>query len=257
MLEQALSGFGGGIGTVVAALAIVFVSSLLRGFAGFGFALTAVPLLSFVMPPSAAVPLASCLQLLAGALDLPRARQECHWASLRWLLLGALAGSPLGVAVLAVASERVANLAIAVICAVGCVALANGFTFRVTPRAPAVAAVGLGSGILSGLAAVPGPPVVAFYLALPLAPAQIRSSLLVFFLGVSVVSSIGLAATGLLTASFVLPALIGTPLMMLGTALGRLLFERFQGRFHRPVAIGLLGLIAVAALARAVRDFLI
>jgi uncharacterized membrane protein YfcA len=258
MIEQALlAGFGGGIATLIAALATVFLSAALRGFAGFGFALTAVPMLSFIMPPSQAVPLASCLQLFAGMLDLPKARLECDWASLRWLLPGAVIGSPLGVAALAIASDREANLAIAVICAVGTAALAQGYTFRVSPRPAMTAGVGLVSGMLSGLAAVPGPPIVAFYLAMPLSPAAIRASLLVFFLGASVVTTIGLAVTGLLTPAFVLPALIGTPLLLAGTAFGRLLFTRFEGRAHRPVSIGLLGLIALAAVLRAVKDYLI
>lgn len=256
MLAQMLSGFGGRIDIFLATMLTIFLSAALRGFAGFGFAVIALPLMSFLLPAADTVPLVSCLGLLVGLFDLPRARKNCHWPSLRWLLAGAVVGAPLGTMALAVASPRSANLAVALICAAGSLALAKGFTFRVEPRPAASGFVGLVAGVIGGLAAVPGPPVVAFYLALPLKPEQIRDSIVVFIFCTSIVTIIGLVTAGLLTARFIIPSLLGAPLIILGTLAGRHIFKRFHGRLHRAISIGLLGFIALAGLVRAAADFI-
>ena len=101
--------------TLIAIAAAIFAAALIRGFTGFGFALAAVPLLGFTLPPSQCVPLAVALQFCASLSDLPRARRTCHWPSLGWLVAGTVVGSPLGVAALAAASPDVARLGIALV----------------------------------------------------------------------------------------------------------------------------------------------
>ena len=58
-------------------MALVFLSGLLRGFTGFGFGLTAVPLLSLVMPPARAVPLVLMLQAMVSLAGLRDALRDC------------------------------------------------------------------------------------------------------------------------------------------------------------------------------------
>lgn len=243
-------------GLLAAIAAAVFAAALIRGFTGFGFALAAVPLLGFSLPPNQCVPLAVALQFCASLSDLPRARRTCHWPSLGWLVAGTVIGSPLGVAALAAATPDVARLAIALVCGGGTVALVRGFHFPTFPRGGATLAVGLAAGLCNGLAAMPGPPVVAYYLATPLSPQQGRASLLVFFLATSIASAVSLATAGLLGASLAVPLVIGIPLIVVGSRLGEAMLHHRAGHGHRALSILLLCTVAVTSVVQAASDLL-
>lgn len=244
------------LGSLVAIAAAIFAAALIRGFTGFGFALAAVPLLGFSLPPSQCVPLAVALQFCVSVSDLPRARRTCHWPSLGWLVAGTVVGSPLGVVALAAASPDVARLGIALICGCGTVALLRGFRFAELPRRGATLAVGLAAGLCNGLAAMPGPPVVAYYLATPLSPQQGRASLLMFFLATSIASVVSLATAGLFGAFLAIPVAIGIPLVLAGSRLGEAILRRGAGRGHRGLSILLLCAVAVTSVAQAVSHLL-
>jgi uncharacterized protein len=242
--------------SLIAIAAAIFAAALIRGFTGFGFALAAVPLLGFTLPPSQCVPLAVALQFCASLSDLPRARRTCHWPSLGWLVAGTVVGSPLGVAALAAASPDVARLCIALVCGCGTIALLRGFRFAGLPRGGATLAVGLAAGLCNGLSAMPGPPVVAYYLATPLSPQQGRASLLVFFLATSIASAVSLATAGLFGASLAIPVMVGIPLIVAGSWLGEALLRLGAGRGHRALSIVLLCTVAVTSVVQAVSDLL-
>lgn len=239
---------------LAAAAGAILAAAVLRGFTGFGFALAAVPLLGLSIPPSRAVPLAVGLQLCGGLIDLRGARRLCHWPTLRWLIAGAVLGSPLGTLALASASPTVARLAIGAICAGGTALLALGARFRGLPGGPATVAVGLASGLFNGLAAMPGPPVVAYYLASPLSPERARASLLVFFLAASATGALSLSVAGLLGPGLLAPTALGVPLMFGGSWIGQRLFRRAAGRGHRAVSIALLAGVAAVSCLKALAD---
>ncbi|SHJ47253.1 hypothetical protein SAMN02745194_02660 [Roseomonas rosea] len=242
----------GALGPVVA---IVAFSALFRGFTGFGFAIIAVPLLSLALPPLLAVALAAGLQLLGGLMDLPQASRACHWPSVRWLLAGALLASPLGTLLLAWLPADAARLALAAACGAAVLALASGFRFHRMPGRGATMGAGVLSGLFNGLAAMPGPPALAYYLALPLTPAQVRASLMVFFAFSAMASTASLVAIGAFAWREVALVLAGLPLMLGGSRLGALLFRRAGGA-HRNVSLATLALVALVTAARGISGLL-
>src|SRR3546814_3043334 len=54
------------------------------------------------------------------------------------------------------------------------------------PGRAAIAGTGLASGVLTGFAAMPGPPVVPFYLRRHLAPKVARASMMLIFFGTAI-----------------------------------------------------------------------
>ncbi|MBP0443911.1 TSUP family transporter [Roseomonas sp. SSH11] len=237
------------IGAMGPAIAIIGLSAVFRGFTGFGFAIIAVPLLSLALPPLLAVALAAGLQLLGGLMDLPQASRSCHWPSVRWLLAGALLASPLGTLLLAWLPADWARLALAAACGAAVLALASGFGFRHIPGRAATAGAGVLSGLFNGLAAMPGPPALAYYLALPLAPAQVRASLIAFFAFSAMASTASLTVIGAIGWRELLLVLAGLPLMIGGSRLGAALFRRAGGA-HRGISLATLALVALLTAAR-------
>ena len=235
---------GAPIAAYVPLVAIIALAAILRGFTGFGFALAAVPLMGFVIMPAEAVVICIGLQFLGGLADSVRMRRSSHWPSLRWLVVGAVIGSPLGTLGLIMIAPPKAQLLIAAIClsAVLLLAFGRGMTLSIRPLGATV--VGLLAGLFNGIAAMPGPPVVAYYLASPLNSTVTRASLVTFFTATAAVGLVSVLVAGLLTARESLMIAIGLPVMLAGTFVGEALFER-RGGHHRTASLVILATIAV------------
>ncbi|MET0707530.1 MAG: sulfite exporter TauE/SafE family protein [Tardiphaga sp.] len=241
---------------IALSIAAVFVSAILRGFTGFGFALAAVPLLGLFMPPTQAVPVAIGLQLLGSLMDFRNASKSCEWTSVRWLMAGAAIGSPLGALVLSHVPAPVARLVISSITLLAVLALGKGFALAAMPGRTITAIAGFFAGVFNGLAAMPGPPVVAYYMSVPLPRATVRSSLMVFFLMTSIAAMTSGLALGLITLQTFCLSLLGLPVMWIGTRLGHIAFTRSSDRTHRRVSIVSLGLIALVSAAKGISELL-
>lgn len=232
---------------IAAASACILLAATLRGLTGFGFAIAAVPLLSLFMAPLRAVPMVICLQGAAGLFDLRPALRECDRPSLKWLIVGTLLATPLGIFALRAIPDPVARLAIAFISVLAIMAVASGRSLPATPRPPATMAVGMLAGLCNGLAAMPGPPVVAFYMALPVSRTRVRASCLVFFVVTAAIGAFSAAWLGLIDRDTLVAAAFALPLMFVGTRLGHRLFRVGSERLHRLATYGCLAGAAFAA----------
>lgn len=237
---------------ILLSIAAIFVAAVLQGFTGFGFSLAAVPLLGLVMSPAQAVPVAIVLLLLSTAIDFPNNAKTCHWPSLRWLMVGAALGSPIGTLALTLIPTPVARFVISAIVCLAAIVLGNGFKLEDVPARAGTSMAGFFSGIFNGIAAMPGPPAVAYYMSVPLTRDTARASLLVFFLMTSLAATATSTAVGLITPNSLSLSLIGLPVMWIGTRIGRLAFTRGSETLHRQVSIASL---AAVALASAVKGF--
>ncbi|KIZ35365.1 MULTISPECIES: sulfite exporter TauE/SafE family protein [Rhodopseudomonas] len=232
---------------ILGAMAAVMMAALLRGFTGFGFGLAAVPLMGLLMAPAKAVPVAVLLQLLSGANDLRRNRHDCHWPSLRWLIVGAVIGSPLGVLMLSVTPAPVARIVIAALITGAVLMLGRGFAVATVPSPLVTTGVGLIAGLFNGMAGIPGPPAVVYYMSGPFRAVVARASMLVLFFATAIAAFVSETAVGLVGAQVLWLAAIGLPVMLLGTMIGEFGFRRGSDRLHRQVSITCLGLIALGS----------
>jgi len=219
--------------------------------------MAAVPLLALVIAPARAVPFVILLQLLGGLWDWREARRHAHWASLPWLIAGMLIGTPLGTFGLAVMSADWARLGIAGAVVLAVVLLARGLDLKAMPAWPALAAAGLLAGVLNGLAAMPGPPVIVLYLAGALAVEAGRASLLIFFSASNLAGAASAGAAGLLTLKTLVIAVVALPLLLVTQWLGRRVFLRASARRYRQVAIIFLAVLAFITAMRALASLLI
>jgi uncharacterized protein len=241
---------------VLAAAMSILAAALVRGFTGFGFALTAVPLLGLFMTPLQAVPVAVTLQLLIGLSDFRRASRDSHWPSLRWLIIGGVAGSPVGALVLSVVSAPVARVLIAAITIGAVVVLNAGFRLATVPSRGITALVGLVAGLFNGLAAMPGPPVIVYYTSGPFSRVAARASMMVFFLVSSIAALVSVAMLGLLDLRTVVLTVLGVPIMLVGTWLGDIGFHRGSDTLHRRVSIASLAIVALGSVIKGLSDLL-
>lgn len=231
------------------AVTMLFAAGLVRGFSGFGFAIAAVPLLSLLAPPADIVPLVVLLQLCISLQGLRPAWAAADFASLRWLAPGAALATPLGLWALAWLPEAPVRLLIAALVGATVAVLAGGWRLPRTPHGAAVGLVGVLSGLCNGLAAMPGPPVIAYYLAVPLPAAAGRGAMIVLFLMTSVAAFVPLLLAGHLPDAVLVVA--GLPAVWAGSTLGEYLYRRAPEAGYRRAALWILGAAGVAAAARA------
>jgi len=236
--------------TIAEICGVVGIAAVLRGLTGFGFALAAVPLLSLVIPPAQAVVIAVLLQCLVGVRDLISLRGQFDRGELGRMGLGALIGTPPGILLLGWLDPDVMRLVIAAIICLAIPMLALPPKPRGAGALRLAFPAGLAGGFFGGLAAMPGPPAITYFLYTGAAAARMRASLMIFVAITAAIALPGLAVTGLLHGSDLVAALCAFPVMLGGTWLGGRLFALTSERRYRLVSLSVLLATALSAGAR-------
>lgn len=203
----------------------VLGGAVIKGLTGFGFALIAVPAMALFLPPAEAVAIAILVQAGAGFWDFATLRGTSDGPILSRLVGGVLIGTPLGLFLMRSLDPNILRITIAVLTLLSVAMVLSGARIRseANPLRPALGTGAL-SGLLNGLAAMPGPPVALYFLSTSLSPARARATMTLFFALSAVIALPGLALAGLLTPRVLTLALISMPLMLLGTWLGGRIF---------------------------------
>ena len=231
---------------VLAALGAAFV----RGLAGFGMAILLVPVLGLAIPPREAVVVANWLGLLIGLVGLKKILHASEKTAFQISVVAVLA-TPLGVWLLAIADPALARLLIALI-AFGSflLVLLPKKPAHYSPSLPETGGTGVLSGILTGFAGMPGPPVVPYYLRREIPPQLARASMMTIFLATSLAGVISASVLGVATVREPALAAVLFPAVLLGNWLGTLAFGKISDTAWRSFTGAVLGLSAIAALLK-------
>jgi uncharacterized membrane protein YfcA len=218
-----------------------------RGFSGFGFSLAAVPVLSLVLAPNEAVPAVLPMEVLLGLATIPSQRRHVSWATLKWLLMGTLVGTPVGLAMLSSAPAPVMRAA------VGAVALLGVVILWCRPQIPGLlgprwlSISGFVSGCLNGGTAMSGPPVIIALLGSTLSAQVARATLMAFIAASALLAALAAEVNGLYGGRSAFSAMIMLPVALLGGWAGTQAFRRTSIQLYRPASLAIL--IAITAVA--------
>ena len=146
--------FGLNLFSLIFTFISVFVAGIIRGYSGFGFAMVAVTSISLVLPPVQVVPLVLILEILASIRLIPQVWRDIDWHSLRWLLVGSLFATPIGVYLLANVPESAMRISISLLVLIAAILLLFGWSWRRMPGRPLILSTGVACGILNGAAAI-------------------------------------------------------------------------------------------------------
>ncbi|MBR2174213.1 sulfite exporter TauE/SafE family protein [Sphingopyxis sp.] len=237
--------------TLVGAAAMTFAAAYVRGLTGFGMAIILVPLLGLIIAPGEAVVLGILLQLLIGPVGIGIIMADADRATAVPIALLAMATTPVGMVALDATTPDIARLLITLV-AVG------AFVAVLLPKQPvghrpgrgAIAGTGVASGILTGFAAMPGPPVVPFYLRRHLEPKVARASMLLIFFGTAIAGTLAALWVGIATWRLFLLAVILFVPMWLGNRVGARHFGRVPPHVWQAMVAIVLGIAAVSAVVR-------
>jgi uncharacterized protein len=236
--------------TLLIAVFGVFAAALLRGFTGFGFGLAAVPLLSLALPPAKVVPFVVVLQVIVGVAGLRQAWRLCDWRAVGGLSPGLFVGIPIGLLVLTAFRANPVRLAIGCVIMGSVVLIWRGFRLPPNPSRAITLSIGLAAGVMSGLASMGGPPIVAYLLALSHQAAVVRASSIVYFMISATLSLVFMSFSGLIDREILYWAIASVPVLMAGTYVGNWGFRRSRPHHHRITALVILSVLAVLLIAR-------
>jgi len=250
-LQAMFAGLTDHLDHLLIALAAGFLGAFIRGYSGFGFALTAVPVLTLALPPAQAVPAVLPLELLLGLGTIPGQRDHVAWPTMGWLVLGTAIGTPIGIAVLASMPAAVMRLVVG-----GVVLLSAALLWR-RPGMPdmlepaPLCAAGFTSGLLNGGTAMSGPPVILALLGSGLEPRMARATLMVFVALSAMWAASGAAFGGLYTHRTLSAMLIMLPAVAVGGFAGAALFRFMPHPRYRAASLGILAAITAIAIGTA------
>lgn len=238
------------------AVACIFGAAVVRGYSGFGFSLLAITSLSLLLPPTQIVPSIFIMEVAASLHLLPGVWRDIHWRALRWLTVGCLAGTPLGVYALAHLPAAPMTLGLAVFVMTAAILLARGYALESLPGPAATFATGAASGLFNGGFGIGGPPVILFFFSSPAGAAAGRASMIAFFLITDVVGLAWQGWNGLLAWTTLWRALIFLPALIAGIWLGNRGFKNAEPAAFRRWVLRLLMVLAVLTGGRALMQML-
>jgi uncharacterized protein len=237
--------------TTLLIAAMTFLAAFVRGLTGFGMAIILVPLFGMAMVPERAVVLAILLQLLIAPAGIQAILASADRRSA--LMIGGIAmlATPVGLFALGQTPPPLARVLIAGIAIAAFLAVI--WPPRSAPAKPgtrAAVVTGVASGPLTGFAAMPGPPVIPFYLRQAIAPAVARASMMLVFAATSIAGAGAAAAMSRIGWHEVILAFILFIPMWLGNHLGGMAFGRVSPPLWRSGVALLLGIAAASAVIR-------
>lgn len=228
---------------------VLFTAGLVRGLTGFGLALVAVPFLSIIISPKVVVPVV-VLQTVATNVPLVyRARADVQPRRIWPLVAGAIAGLPLGSALLVWASPDTLRLLIGTVVSLFALALMAGLRYKVRRERLAFLPVGFASGVLNGSSSLSGPPVILFFANQGVPPRIFRANILAFFFVSNLVAVGVFTLRGLFTSEVLITAASLFLPLAIGTAVGDVLAHRVRASAFRAITLVVVlgaGLTAVA-----------
>lgn len=237
--------------TFLVAAAVVAGAYVIFGISAFGAALFTVPVLTHFLPLDFVLPMCALIDMTAALALGARFSREADWSELKWMVPLSFAGAVTGVTLLVVLPQHATIAGIgAFLVAYAVYALRRGEALRTVSRAwaPVAGFTGGAIGTLFGI----GAPAYVVYLSHrlrdKLAFRATLSNMVIFSVSIRVLV---FTASGLMLADRVAGFALLAPFALAGVWLG----NRIQGRTSRAgllrVVAGLLLLIGLSLLARA------
>ena len=229
-------------------LAVVFIAGIARGLSGFGSGMIVAPVAGAVFSPTAALVIMVIIDSLPTVPVTIPAMRIARWNEVLPVFFGLFLLFPIGIYILIHGDITTLRWIIALAIFASVAVLMTGYRYR-GPRTIATS-VGVGgvAGVLSGIASIPGPPVIAYWIASDYPAAIVRANLLTFFLIGEVVSVGNIWAAGLFERDIVVVGLLCVPFYFAGLLIGSRFFGLASERTYRLVTFGLILLSAFLAL---------
>jgi len=204
-------------------IVIVIISSLIKGLTGFGFALISLPLLLFWYSPKEIIPVLMICNFIASLLIVVQKKEQKLIHKQTYILIGSGGLFTLaGVLVLKSANENLlVHISGVFFIALAILGLKDTNRNRTALPNIAYPLAGALIGFLTGVISVSGPPLALFLNRAKVSNREFREVFAWFSVVTAAIAIVGYYHTGMLTPNAIKTALIFTPILLLGTIVGK------------------------------------
>jgi uncharacterized membrane protein YfcA len=236
---------------LLVALLAALLAGVVTGTTGFGLALISTPILLFVYEPRTVIFLTAVFSVFINTAVVLDSWREAHRRLALGLLLPACVGIVAGTEVLRTVNSTYIRLAVGAVVVFSALLLVRDVRLpgADTRWGPVVA--GAASGALSTSTGLAGPPIVLLLASRDLPKYQFRGTSAFYFLFMSVVTLIILAARGLVNTGDLPLAAALIPAAMVGKAIGTTFLKRVSENSFRMLSLGLVILTGALGVATA------
>ncbi|RDC61267.1 hypothetical protein HME9302_02488 [Alteripontixanthobacter maritimus] len=231
---------------IAVALTATFAAAFVRGLAGFGMAILMVPVLALALTPVEAVLVTNFVALFLGLSEMRWILKQAERSAWTLGALVLLSTAP-GLILLAATPAALARLLIALVALSAFAAVLLPQRGAAVPGRLTTGLTGVATGLLTGFAGMPGPPVVPYYVGRDIPRHTAKASmLLIFTIAAFAGLGSGLAISALEWRLLGL-ALLLFPVVIIGNWLGAKAFGKVSDTVWRSFT----GLVLFAAAAAA------
>jgi uncharacterized membrane protein YfcA len=217
---------------------VVSVAYFVRGIAGFGSGLIAVPLLALMLPLTLVVPLVVLLDYVASASQGIANRQDIRWREILPVLPFSAAGVLIALFVLSRAETHWLLQALGIFVIAFALYTLSGFTPRQGSARGWGVLAGTSGGLIGTLFGTGGPFYVMYFKARGLDKNSFRATFAAVFLIDGAGRLLGYAGSGLYTWDFLGVVALALPLMAIALYLGGQVHTQLsQQTFQRAISV--------------------
>jgi uncharacterized protein len=239
------------VGTLICALIAAAAAGFSRGFAAFGTAMIYVPLVTLAYDAQTAVVTLFLIDLLPSLPLVWKAIPQCDRRTIFWMAIGAIALSPLGVMVLLVVDQSLAQLIVGLFLLLATSYMLFSKAFRLGAGPARSVGAGAVSGFAGGVCGIFGPPAMIYLLGRNMDARTTRADAIVFLTGESLILGATYIGYGMVTAPRLHLSLLLVPIYAICIWLGAKGFSHTSEASYRRIVLWLLLVVSALITAKA------
>ena len=233
---------------------IVLLAAFVRTVSGFGYALLATPLLTFIFEAKSVVVMNVILGIFTSVLLSLQKRRHIDIRRVAFMGLGSIFGIPIGTYLLLILEPSIIKLAIAVLVIPFSVLLLLGHSYQFKRDNLVCGVAGLISGILGASTSLGGPPVVLLLLNQGLVTERFVGTLAAYFLFIGIASIGAFSSLGMVTTDLLIRVAVLLPALFVGTYLGSKILPRINADLFRRIVSSLVSITAIVIIVSVIMD---
>lgn len=229
-------------------IAVVFITGIVRGFAGFGSGMIIGPTTASFFGPQMALIMITVMDAIPTLTLVWSARKDVNRKELVPVVIGYAALAPLGIWVLVSGDATALRWFISISILIAVSILWSGWKYQGRRTNPVSFAFGGLAGFMGAAAALPGPAVLVYWLASAAKAVTVRANMIYFLFLTDLIVIAGYLFADLYTLEGITRGLLCVPGYFIGIQIGARFFSGASEETYRLVAFIMILCAAVISL---------
>lgn len=214
--------------SIIALSLIIFISSVVRGFTGFGLALVAVPLIQFFLPVTDTAVFIAMINVIFSLIYFRRSKEIVKDQPLGAMALWTGIGVAAGTVMLKFVNPAYIQLIWGVLIIFIVISMVRGLNLNIRSERTALTLSGMLGGILAGATGITGPPVAIILSSMKTPKEKFNAVISIFILFAVSYALLFYLITGLIRKEVILLAFCSVPALLAGLYTGDRLVSRIS-----------------------------